>query len=477
MNTSPGPWGPVAEGVHRTPRLGRLLRFSAVAGVVALVALTVTGVLLYQQAEDSLTRVPVDELDEFDELTGPEEQSPETASTDARAFLVVGSDSRSDTEDTEEVARGDVEGQRSDAILYVSLSQERDEVSVLSLPRDLLVERDGRKQRLGDTFMDGAGELVATIQEEFGLPVHHYAKVTFGGFIDAVDTLGGVELCLEDDLVDRDAGADLEAGCRHRSPEDALAFVRSRQGERADLERIERQQQFIRAVLEELTERRLLADVPRLFSLVEDVAGNVVTDDRLSMREMLGLADEVRDLVDDDIPMGSIPAYPEMVNGRDVLLPYGPGARAAIEDLQTRGTIRDTGTPEQREQTTVAVWSRHREEGMRIIGSTLLFGGFVDRHAAGPGPEELDVGATTTTVFAEPGDTDAADRVAALLGAPVRELSETVEMPDGADAVVAVGRDATDGLKLGPWATDPDESLETQQPPPRDADAPEPSAR
>ena len=466
MPTSPGPWGPVAEGGRQAPRRRRLLRFSGVAAVVVLVAVAITGVLLYLQAEDSLTRVPVDEL------TGPKEQAPETTSTDARTFLVVGSDSRADTDGSEDVARGDVEGQRSDAILYVSLSRDRDGLSVLSLPRDLLVERDGREQRLGDTFMDGAGALVATVQEEFGLPVHHYAKVTFGGFIDAVDTLGGVELCLEEDLVDRDAGADLEAGCRHRSPEDALAFVRSRQGERADLERIDRQQRFIRAALEEVTERRLLADVPRLFNLVEDVADNVVTDDRLSMREMLGLADEVRDVVDDDIPMGSIPAYPEMVNGRDVLLPYGPGARAAIEDLQTHGTIRDTGTRDEREQTTVAVWSRHRGQGLPIIGSTLLFGGFVDREAVGPGPEELDVG-DTTTVFAAPDDTGAADRVAALLGAPVRELPETVEMPPGADTVVAVGRDATDGLELGPWATDPDESLETQQPRPEDADEPE----
>ena len=172
-------------------------------------------------------------------------------STQARAFLVVGSDDRDDSGDRD-VARGEVDGQRSDAILYVSLDEDRDGVSVLSLPRDLLVERDGSRLRLGDTFQDGAGELVATLQEVYGLPVHHYAKVTFGGFIDAVDTLGGVELCLEDDLVDPDAGADLAAGCAHRSPEEALAFVRSRQGERADLERIERQQRFIRATLEEL---------------------------------------------------------------------------------------------------------------------------------------------------------------------------------------------------------------------------------
>ena len=476
MTNGPGPWGPVADGGRRARRVRRILGAVGVLGLVAMVGLATTGYLLYRQADESVTQVPVDGLTDADE--GDEDSSGAGASdakaTDARNFLMVGSDARTDTEDADGVATGDVEGQRSDAIMYVSMSRDRDAISVLSLPRDLLIERDGRHLRLGDTFMDGPDELVATIQEEYGLPVHHYAKVTFGGFIDAVDTLGGVELCLEDDLVDRDAGADLDAGCAHRSPEDALAFVRSRQGDRADLERIERQQRFIRAALEELTDRRMLGNVPRLFSLVEDVAGHVTTDDRLSLREMLGLADEVRGFVDEDLPMTSVPAYPEVVDGRDVLVPYGPGARATFEELRATGTVSDRGTREEREQTSVAIWSRHREEGMATIASTLLFGGFVDRQSAGPGPRDLDVG-STTTVFTGPGERDAAERVAALLGAPVRQLPADVDLPDGADTVVAVGRDATDSLDSGGRLPAPDESLETQRPSPDDS-GPEPGS-
>ena len=458
MASGAGPWGPVADGRRRVSGMRRALWVGGLVTLAVVVVLATTGLLLYRQADESLTRVPVDELT----IPTPDDAAADTESTDARSFLIVGSDDRSDSEDAEGVARGDVEGQRSDAILYVALDEDRDHVSVLSLPRDLLVERDGRKQRLGDTFTGGAGELVATVQEEYGLPVHHYAKVTFGGFIAAVDTLGGVELCLEDDLVDPDAGADLDAGCHHRSPADALAFVRSRQGERADLERIERQQQFLRATLEELTERRVLADVPRLFELVEDVAGNVTTDDRLSLREMLYLADELRDVVDDDIPMASVPAYPDRVGGRDVLLPYAPGARAVFETLRTGGTLPDRGTPEEREETAVAIWSQHREEGMEIIASTLLFGGFVDRTAAGPGPSEIDVGATTT-IYADAEDDGAAERLAALLGAPVRELPPDVDLPQGADVAVAVGRDATDSIDVGARLPEPDESIETRR--------------
>jgi LCP family protein required for cell wall assembly len=474
VSGGPGPWGPKAEGRRRGGSWRRVAWVTALVGLAGIVAVTATGLLLYLRADGSLTRVPVDELDDpADQADEGDEGDAghETRSTEARAFLVVGSDDRDDTGGGDDVARGDVEGQRSDAILYVALDEDREGISVLSLPRDLLVERDDRRMRLGDTFQGGAGELVTTVQQVYGLPVHHYAKVTFGGFIDAVDTLGGVELCLEDDLVDADAGADLDAGCAQRSPEEALAFVRSRQGERADLERIERQQRFIRATLEELTERRVLADVPQLFDLVEDVAGNVTTDDRLGVREMLGLADELRDLVEDDIPMGSVPAYPETVGTREVLLPYAPGAEAIFERLREGEPLPDRGTPEEREETAVAIWSQDRAEGADILASTLLFAGFTDRTAAGPGPHDLDVG-ETTTIFAPSSDDEAAARLAAVLGAPVRTLPEGVELPEGAEVAVAVGRDASASVDLGARLVEPDESLETQAVP-GELDSPE----
>lgn len=457
MSSTPGPWGPVAETGRRRSGPGTVLRLLLLVGLVGAGALAASAALLYRQADEALTRVDVDELTAPEDTTGAGPESP----TGGRNVLVVGSDARTDgVADADDVATGDVEGQRADVIMYVAVRPDRDELGVLSLPRDLLVERDGRPLRLGETFAGGPGELVDAVQREYGLEVHHYAEVTFDGFLEAVETLGGVELCLEAELVDRDAGADLEAGCAHRSAEDALAFVRSRQGQRADLDRIERQQRFVRATLDELTDRRVLSDVPRLFDLVEDVAGNVTTDEALGLSQLLGLADQARAAIDHGLAMASLPAHPQVVGGREVLVPYGPGARAALEEIRT-GTVADRGTAEERERTPVAIWSRNRQEGMEVVGSILHFGGFTDRSVAGPGPDGLDVGATTT-VFSRAGHDDAADRVASLLGAPVRQLPGDLEMPAGARVVVAVGRDATASADLGSRLPEPDESIETR---------------
>jgi hypothetical protein len=96
-------------------------------------------------------------------------------------------------------------------------------------------------------------------------------------------------------------------------PRDSLAFVRSRSGPRADFERIDRQQQFIRSVLVRLLDGRLLTDPARLYQLVDDVASNLVTDDRLGISEMRSLSTEMIGVVRDGLPMMTLPSYPRTV--------------------------------------------------------------------------------------------------------------------------------------------------------------------
>jgi LCP family protein required for cell wall assembly len=266
---------------------------------------------------------------------------------------VVGSDSRGDLDDGQRgaMALGDFEGQRSDTIIYVAISADREDVSLVSLPRDLLVQDAGRQRKLTDVFAGGADDLIRVIQENFGLPVNHYAKVSLGGFIEVVRTLGGVDICLDEPLDDWRAGADFEAGCHRMSAEEALAYVRSRQGPRADFERIDRQQQFLRATLEELVDGRVLTDVPRLFHLVEDVASNVTTDEGLGVGQMRGLADEMRQVIRDGVPMTTVPGYDRRIDGVSYVVAYGPGARAMFEDLREGRPVADRGTRDEREET------------------------------------------------------------------------------------------------------------------------------
>jgi LCP family protein required for cell wall assembly len=430
LGVEPDPWGPRVRGGQRWRRLRRLAAVFGVLSVIGITAIATTGFLLLRQAEASLTRIPVAQLEVA------------TAPTDARHFLVVGSDERDGLDDAarRELRLGSFDGQRSDTIIYVAISADRSAVSLVSMPRDLLVMDDGRQRKLTDTFTGGPDHLIRVLRENFGLPVNHYAKVSLGGFVEVVRTLGGVNLCLDEPLRDRKSGADFEAGCHDMSAEEALSYVRSRQGPRADFERIDRQQQFIGATLSELTDARILADVPRLFRLVEDVAGNVTTDDGLGVSQIRGLADELRQVLHDGMPMTTFPGYPRRIDGLDYVVAYGPGARAMLEDLRAGRPVPDRGSREDRSETAVAVLSGGRAEETEIVASTLMFAGF-QAGWAGTGAA-LDAG-DTTTVYRLPGHEEEAEWVAAALGAPIRSLPTSTPAPEGAHVVVAVGEDAS----------------------------------
>jgi LCP family protein required for cell wall assembly len=121
--------------------------------------------------------------------------------------------------------------------------------ALLAFPRDLLVTRcDGSTGRINVAeAIGGPSCLVQTVRELSGIDVQHYLRVTFGGFVDVVDAVGGVELCLEEPIDDRDAGIDLPAGCQVLEGPDALGYVRVRKID-DDLGRIQRQQRFLQAL-------------------------------------------------------------------------------------------------------------------------------------------------------------------------------------------------------------------------------------
>lgn len=408
-------------------------RIATVLGVVVLVAgtgLGTTGLLLLRQAEASLTRVPVPELDVA------------TAPSDARHFLIVGSDSREGltAEQRANLTLGEFEGQRSDTVIYVSISEDRETVSLVSLPRDLLVLDGGRQRKLTETYGGGPDRLVDVIQQNFGLPINHYAEVSLGGFLGAVDTLGGVELCLDEPLVDRKSGADFEAGCHDMTPEQALSYVRSRRGSFGDYERIARQQQFLRGMLREMTSAQILADVPRLFRLVEEVAGNVTTDEGLGVAEMRAVAQEMRQVIAEGVPMSTVPAFPRTVDNQNFMIAYRPGAEAMFERLRDGVPLLDSGDRVDREEAPVALYYGDDIPAAENVGSVLRFVGF-PVIAAGAADEVIDAG-TTTTIYRLPGYEQQAEWVASFLGAPVRDLPSTVTPPEAAQVMVAVGGDA-----------------------------------
>ncbi|MGB5953450.1 MAG: LCP family protein, partial [Ornithinimicrobium sp.] len=100
----------------------------------------------------------------------------------------------------------------------------------------------------------GPALLVDTVEQATDLRVDGYLEVGFDGFVDVVSAVGGVEMCLPDPVVEDRSDLDLPAGCQELAGKDALSYVRMRYADpRGDLGRVERQREFLSAMVKEMT--------------------------------------------------------------------------------------------------------------------------------------------------------------------------------------------------------------------------------
>ena len=183
-------------------------------------------------------------------------------------ILVTGSVSRADLspEEQEELGTGSAEGDRTDSIFVLSVQGSR--AGILAFPRDLYVERcDGSSGRINAALQHGGVDcLVDTVEGVSGIGIDHYMSVSFGGFRDIVDAVGGVDVCVDKDLVDPFAGINILAGCQTLTGRQALGFVRTRKLD-SDLERIKRQQQFLGALAKKVAQPTTVLDPTKAWPL------------------------------------------------------------------------------------------------------------------------------------------------------------------------------------------------------------------
>jgi polyisoprenyl-teichoic acid--peptidoglycan teichoic acid transferase len=148
-------------------------------------------------------------------------------------LLVVGSDAR---QGLRQGGFGETGGQRSDVIIVVHLVPAARHATVLSIPRDLYVPvaGTGGSAKINSAFNRGPGQRVQTIQQSFGIPIHHYLLVNFDGFREVVDALGGVSMHFPRPVRDSNDGHNESGlniprtGCQRLGGSQALALARSR---------------------------------------------------------------------------------------------------------------------------------------------------------------------------------------------------------------------------------------------------------
>lgn len=160
--------------------------------------------------------------------------------------------------------------------------------TLVSLPRDSYVEvPDHGWDKLNSAHSRGGPELLtATVEQASGLRIDGYLEIGFGGFVSVVDEVGGVEMCLDAPVQDDKAHIDLPAGCQVLEGRDALGYVRMRYSDnRGDIGRVERQREFLSALVTQLATPATVLNPWRLHEVGTATGGAVSMGEDTSLLE------------------------------------------------------------------------------------------------------------------------------------------------------------------------------------------------
>ncbi|WP_233549890.1 LCP family protein [Cellulomonas rhizosphaerae] len=318
-----------------THRTRTALRGTAIAATALLAFGVGTAAATYTRISGNVNHADISAL-VGDEPRPTKSSNPEdpNAGKDVN-ILLLGSDQR-DGENGE--IGGDVTaGMRSDTTIVLHISADRSRVEAISIPRDSMVEIPSCKlsngKRTGATFgmfnsafalgWDQGGDIASaagctwrTVEKNTGVHIDHSVVVDFAGFEKMVNSLGGVPICIPNEMIAKKAKLHLQAGNQTLNGKEALGFARARTGtgvgDGSDTNRIGRQQQLIAAMVKAILSKNVLTDAGQLLSLLGSATSSVTTDSDFSLTDMAGLAYTMRDIRGGNITFMTIPwgAYP-----------------------------------------------------------------------------------------------------------------------------------------------------------------------
>ena len=260
------------------------------------------------------------------------------------SYLLIGSDERTENSSP---ARGYVKGKRADVLILGLINNQTNETSIVSIPRDLLIRNSCTEetQRINSSFSsnncgNGVENLAASILNLTGITIEHLALFNFEGFEKIIDSVGGIELCV-DNTIREGFSFELQRGCQVVSGEISLNWVVSRNTEVlvgnkivddngndastwrklnnvSDLTRIQRQQDVVIELLSQVSNFGSLNELTNFISALEDT---FTIDENLSNSKAATILWNLRNEKFSDINKLTIPTRPYTTeSGMEVLI-------------------------------------------------------------------------------------------------------------------------------------------------------------
>ena len=306
---------------RKKKRRGFVLRTLLVTVLVALVGVGTAAALYIMNINNNLTHGVTEELRQ--QLVAVEPQEP-------FYMLLLGVDK---SEGRAEEWGDTTASFRSDTIILARIDPPAQKVTLVSIPRDTLVDMGSHgEQKINAAYSyGGAAYMVEVVSEFAGVNISHYAEIDFEQFTTIVDTIGGIEVTLPVDVVDeRYAGINLTAGTHQIDGATALALCRSRHAYDeyggGDFFRAANQRMVIAAIVKKVLQQ----DPLTMAGTVSELAESVITD--FTVMDIVGLASQFQNLdVDNSIYSGQCPTISEYTGGLWIEMVDEAGWREMME--------------------------------------------------------------------------------------------------------------------------------------------------
>jgi LCP family protein required for cell wall assembly len=281
----------------------RRLVIASTTLVVLIAAVTVSGYAYVDHLYHEATIIKVKHLVPV-QTTGPH--------ANAETILLIGSTSRCALNGKQASSFGScsgppsattgITGVNSDVIMLLHTDPNTHRVSILSIPRDLVLYnvRDENFHKVDAALATDPSQLIQVIEQDFGIPINHYVELNFDTFQNVVNTLGGVKVYFPDRVYDAESGLNITTtGCQPLNGFQALALVRARHMNywvngveeydgSGDLGRIVRDHEFLRILAATVASRGI--DNPfQDNDLLKEILPDLTIDNTFSLGEMVDM--------------------------------------------------------------------------------------------------------------------------------------------------------------------------------------------
>jgi len=225
-------------------------------------------------------------------------------------------------------------GTNVDTIIFANVNTETGKVTLISIPRDLYYE----EKKINSVYYHyGMDEFVSQIEEISGQKIDKYILVDMYVFADIIDAMGGIDITLEEDLIDPsystyDNGAwstlYYPAGEYHLNGTQALRVARSRHYS-SDYDRAERQQLILEGIKNTALDMGL-TNATDLLDVIKLIMDNTETD--IGLNEAIMYYVKYKDY---DISRGNVLTTGNVLDNQHLYVDYDTSAAEEVCDEET----------------------------------------------------------------------------------------------------------------------------------------------